>query len=168
MTDGKFALITNFTNRTAGDREAGARCPHCSAAIANGEQIAACVRCGAVHHILCWQSHDGCGSFDCAPARRILGEDRPAGTADHRRRGRPSPPPPRPVIVPASYFPGMRRVGHDPLQPRRWSRLAIAAMIVGVAGIPLVWRRDGLSPSSWAAWPWAESIIPASAARGLP
>ena len=65
-----------FSTRTAGDREAGARCPHCGATIAYGEQIAGCRRCGAVHHVLCWQTKDGCGSFDCAPARSVLGVDR--------------------------------------------------------------------------------------------
>ena len=95
-----------YTNRTAGDREAGARCPHCAAAIAHGEEIVACLRCGAVHHVVCWHSHDGCGSFDCAPARRVLSENRQPElriTVDEVARVQP---PPRPVVVPASYFPG--------------------------------------------------------------
>ena len=133
-----------FTNRTAGDREAGARCPHCATAIAHGEEIVACLRCGAVHHVVCWHSHDGCGSFDCAPARRILGENRQPElriTVDEVARVQP---PPRPVVVPASYFPGNVRNCQDPLGPRRWSRLAIAAVIVAVAGIPLFGVVTGL------------------------
>ncbi len=132
-----------YTNRTAGDREAGARCPHCGGTIAHGEEIVACVRCGAVHHVSCWHSKDGCGSYDCAPARRILGENRQAElriTVDEVARVQP---PPRSVVVPASYFPGST-VSHDPLQPRRWSRLAIAAVIVGAAGIPLFGVVTGL------------------------
>jgi len=131
------------TNRTAGDRDAGARCPHCAASIAYGEEIVACMRCGAVHHVVCWHSHDGCGSYDCAPARRILGDSRRAEvrvTADEVARVQP---PPRPVVVPASYFPG-GAVGHDPSEPRRWSRLAVAAIIVGLAGIPLFGVVTGL------------------------
>jgi S1-C subfamily serine protease len=131
------------TNRTAGDREAGARCPHCAAAVALGEAIVACLRCGAVHHVVCWHSHDGCGSFDCAPARRILSENRQPElriTVDEVARVQPSP---RPVVVPASYFPG-NSIGHDPLQARRWSRLAIAAVIVAVAAIPLFGVVTGL------------------------
>jgi S1-C subfamily serine protease len=125
-----------FSNRTAGDREAGARCPHCAATIAYGEEVAACMRCGAVHHVVCWQSKDGCGSFECAPARRALSGNRQPElriTVDDVARVQP---PPRPVIVPASYFPGAT-VGHDPLEPRRWSRLAIVALIAGVAAFPL-------------------------------
>ena len=101
-----------FTNRTAGDREAGARCPHCAATIAHGEEIVACMRCGAVHHVVCWHSQDGCGSFDCAPARRILEREPPAGIADHAstrspacslRRGRWSCRPPTfPATLPAN------------------------------------------------------------------
>ncbi len=63
---GAMLVDSFFTNRTAGEREAGARCPHCATSIAFGEQIVGCRRCGAVHHLLCWQSKDGCGSFDCA------------------------------------------------------------------------------------------------------
>jgi len=29
-----------------------------------------CARCGAVHHRSCWDAHGGCGSYNCAPARR--------------------------------------------------------------------------------------------------
>ena len=125
-----------FTNRTAGDREAGARCPHCAAAIAHGEEIVACLRCGAVHHVVCWQSHDGCGSFDCAPARRVLGESRQPELRISLDEVARVQPPPRPVVVPASYFPGNSSPYH-PLEPRRWSRLSIAALIVGVAAFPM-------------------------------
>jgi hypothetical protein len=127
---------TPHTNRTAGDRETGARCPHCAAPIAHGEEIVACMRCGAVHHVVCWHSKDGCGSYDCAPARRILSDARQPElriTADEVDRVQP---PPRPVVVSASYFPG-NSVAYDAPKTSRWSRLAIAAMIVGLAGIPL-------------------------------
>ena len=95
-----------YTNRTAGDREAGARCPHCAATIARGEEIVACMRCGAVHHVACWHSQDGCGSFDCAPARRILSESRQPELRISVDEVAQVQPPPRPVVVPASYFPG--------------------------------------------------------------
>ncbi len=132
-----------YSNRTAGDREAGARCPLCATAIAHGEEIVACLRCGAVHHVVCWHSHDGCGSFDCAPARRILGENRQPElriTVDEVARVQP---PPRPVVVPASYYPG-NSAAQVSLGPRRWSRLAIAAVIVALAGIPLFGVVTGL------------------------
>ncbi len=135
--------FSSYTNRTAGDREAGARCPHCGAAIALGEEIVACMRCGAVHHVACWHSKDGCGSFECAPARRVLAESRQPElriTVDEVAQVKP---PPRPVIVPASYFPGNTASFH-PLEPRRRSRLAIAALIVALAGIPLFGAVTGL------------------------
>ncbi len=125
-----------FTNRTAGEREAGARCPHCATTIAHGEEIVACMRCGAVHHVVCWHSQDGCGSFECAPARRLLSENRAVDlriSVDDVARVQPAP---RPVVVPVSYFPG-NTAARDTVQSRRWSRLAIAAVILGVAGIPL-------------------------------
>jgi hypothetical protein len=142
-----------FTNRTAGDRETGARCPHCGVSIARGEEIAACLRCGAVHHVTCWHAKDGCGSFDCAPSRRVLGENRLPElriTVDEVARVQA---PPRPV-VPASYFSGNAfstgspysagSVNGDSIHPRRWSGLAIVAFIVAVAGIPLFGIVTGL------------------------
>ncbi len=45
--------------------------------------------------------------------------------------------------MPANYFPG-NSASYDALQPRRRSRLAIAAVIVGVAGIPLFGVVTGL------------------------
>jgi hypothetical protein len=132
-----------YTNRTAGDREAGARCPHCAAAVAYGEEIVACKRCGAVHHVVCWHSKDGCGSYDCAPARRILGENRQPElriTVEEVARVQP---PRRAVVAPAFYFPG-NPAGTVPAEPRRWSGAAIAALIVGLAGIPLFGLLTGL------------------------
>jgi hypothetical protein len=137
-----------YTNRKAGDRETGARCPHCGVTIARDEEIVACVACGAVHHVACWHAKDGCGAFDCAPARRILGENRLPElrvSADEVLRVQPLPPR---VVVPASYFPGRSVLpatydGHD-LQPRPRSWLAIAAVIVGLAGIPLFGVVTGL------------------------
>jgi S1-C subfamily serine protease len=120
-----------FTNRTAGDREAGARCPHCAGTIAFGEDIAACARCGAVHHVVCWQTKDGCGTFDCAPGRRILAENRPPElrvTADDVANVKP---PPRPVVVPAAYFLDRSAPAAN---SKKWSRLSIAALAVAVAG----------------------------------
>ena len=138
---------SHFSTRTAGDREAGARCPHCSITIANGEQIAACGRCGAVQHVLCWHSKDGCGSFDCAPSRRILGGNRLPDlriTVDEVDRARPRHEypvlghmtAPRGAFGPAMPFP--------PADDRR-SRLAVAAFLiaavcVSISVLAFVWR----------------------------
>ena len=114
-----------------------------------GEQIAACLRCGAVHHVACWHSQDGCGSFDCAPARRIFNESRQPElriTADEVARVQP---PPRPVAVGSSCFAQTSshsgRLGaYDFSESRGWSRLAIASLIVAVAGIVLFGLVTGL------------------------
>ena len=124
-----------FTIRTAGDREAGARCPHCAATIALGEQIAGCVRCGAVHHLVCWQTHDGCGSFECAPARRIL----PTGRTPDLRISNDDVsyirPLPRGVAMPQN---GMIVAPFSaPAAPRRPSLLAILAFIAALGSIGL-------------------------------
>jgi hypothetical protein len=131
---------TRFTIRTAGDREAGARCPHCGMSIAYGEEMAGCMRCGAVHHVICWQSHDGCGSFDCAPSRRVLGADRPPDlrvTADEVAMAQPLP---RSRPVPTAYTPPMPSFDESSGSPRPRSALAVAAFFVGLTGIgsPLV------------------------------
>jgi hypothetical protein len=118
-----------FTTRTAGDREAGARCPHCSASIAYDEQIAGCLRCGAVHHLACWHSHDGCGSFECAPARRILGAERPPDlrvTMDEVQWARPQP---RGVLVATG---GFAPSPSSPPTDRRQSSLAVAGFMVAL------------------------------------
>ena len=54
----------------AATQQSGAQCPHCSHAIAEGELFVCCQACGALQHQACWESYGGCGSYDCAPARR--------------------------------------------------------------------------------------------------
>jgi S1-C subfamily serine protease len=134
---------SSFTNRFARDREAGARCPHCGGNISYGDEIAACLHCGSVHHVVCWHSHDGCGSYDCAPARRILSDNGQAAlrvTVDEVTRVQP--PPPRPVMMPNGCFPS--GTSGDTPQRRSWSGLAIAAFVVALAGIPLFGIVTGL------------------------
>ena len=67
-----------------------------------------------------------------------------SGAADHRRRGGSSPASPPAGGRAGLLFSRQQRSSHDPLQSRRWSRLAIAAVIVGVAGIPLFGVVTGL------------------------
>ena len=92
----------------AGGREAGALCLHCSREIRSGETVARCPSCGGVHHALCWQAHQGCGAYECAPARRRLTADQQPAlritTEDldrvvplPPRRMTPSVPPPVPL-----------------------------------------------------------------------
>jgi hypothetical protein len=123
-------------------REAGAACPHCAGTIVVGDRIMVCQGCGGVHHRSCWDLHAGCGSYACAPARR-LGGPAPAPstrltiTAEEIDRVVPLPsaraPSPWGVAVPIA-----------PPAPPRTSGLAIAAFICGLAGIPLFGVITGL------------------------
>jgi len=134
-----------FTNRTAGEREAGARCPHCATSIAFGEQIVGCRRCGAVHHLLCWQSKDGCGSFDCAPARRIVADRLPDFriSSDDLSRTPPVPRYPGRVTVPAgSFVPAFL----PPAGSEKRSGLAIAALIVAMSAAGMLPLAYGAAP----------------------
>ncbi len=56
--------------QTASVREAGVGCPHCAVDIAAGDAVVVCRACGTVHHQGCWEAGGGCGSYNCAPARR--------------------------------------------------------------------------------------------------
>lgn len=56
--------------QTASSREAGVGCPHCAVDVAVGDAVVICRSCGTVHHEGCWEGRGGCGSYNCAPARR--------------------------------------------------------------------------------------------------
>ena len=126
---------SEYTTRTAGDREAGARCPLCSASIALGEQIVGCGRCGAVHHELCWQTSGGCGSFECAPARRDLPTDIPPSLRiSGDEVSRVQLPRPRVVIAQGGMAPPLVSVRAD---AGKTSVLAVIAAIVALAATAL-------------------------------
>jgi S1-C subfamily serine protease len=126
-------------HRLAGDREAGARCAHCNVPLARGEPIAACGRCGAVHHDACWQARDGCGSFDCAPNRRVLDRDCRAAVRITAEEVSAAVPLPSRRALPSSCFVA------PPEAPRtRTSRMALAALIVALLGIPIFGAITGL------------------------
>ena len=110
----------------AGSREAGTTCPHCAAVIRLGEPVTVCRACGTAHHELCWRSSAGCGSYECAPARRDLnGSAALRISADELSRTAPLPPPAR------TYVPGSQRVPAPPSSGRR-SRLAVAALVLAL------------------------------------
>lgn len=123
----------------AREQEAGVTCPHCTAPVRAGEAVAACPRCGRIQHQACWTRSNGCGSYDCAPARRDLGQADPALTisaADLERA----------VPLPVSRPGGAVHVptqSPTPSRPRT-SRLAIAALVCALAGIPLFGVITGL------------------------
>ncbi len=124
----------------AGEREAGARCPHCQEAIVEGEGVAVCRDCGAVNHQSCWHAHDDrCGSYDCAPARRLVGGSQEPVlkiTVEEVNRAAPQPAPRRPMATAPMYVP-------MPPEPRR-SALAVASFVTALAGIPFFGLITGL------------------------
>src|SRR5262245_6935999 len=121
----------NAISRTAGDREAGAVCPHCNTTILAGKPVVVCQTCGTAHHQACWQRVDQCGSYICAPARRNL--EGPNGSPALRISAAElaqTEPLPAPRVYFASPAP--------PPPPRkpRTNGLAIAAFVCALAGIP--------------------------------
>ncbi len=122
--------------RLAEPRDVGAACPHCQRHVLASDQVVACLECGAVHHEPCWLQHDGCGTYDCAPMRRVLSGGQQAEiriTASELDGAVPLPRPARPVAVsPMAYSP---RPGVA--TPGTLNRLAVASSIVALAGLAL-------------------------------
>jgi S1-C subfamily serine protease len=120
--------------KTAEEREAGVACPFCTGRLAAGEPVALCAACGTAHHRRCWEENgETCGAYACAPARREtagLEDSTWKITTDELERAAPLPPR-RIAVVPAASAPTLQR------SPRGINRMAIAALIVAIAGIPL-------------------------------
>ena len=129
----------NSLPRPAEPRDVGASCPHCQRIIESHDRVVACSECGAVHHEPCWAAHDGCGTYDCAPARRILSLGQQAEiriTAGELDAVVPLRKPVRPsagAFSPMDYSP---RPGVA--TPGTTNKLAVASSIVAMLGIPLV------------------------------
>ena len=124
--------------RIAEPRDVGAACPHCSQLIESSDRVVACPKCGAVHHEACWLEQDGCGTYDCAPVRRVLAdgqqpEIRISASELDGASPLPKPIPPRTGAVAAMAYsprPGVAT-------PGTLNRLAVASAIVAFAGIVL-------------------------------
>jgi hypothetical protein len=124
------------TFKMAGEREAGMPCPHCRARLLLADEVAACRACGTVHHHRCWTNYHGCGAYACAPPRRELAD---IGAADKLlisdediRKAAPISP-----IRRATYVAPYRQATLVRAEPVDTSRLAIAALVCAIAGIPL-------------------------------
>jgi S1-C subfamily serine protease len=123
---------------SAKEREAGCVCPHCGGAVQEHDHIAICQGCGTVHHQACWHSQQRCGSYACAPARAAVdSKQAPAWviTAEDLSAAQPLPSR-RPAFVPSLRSP--------PEPEGRPNRLALAAFITALAGIPFFGVLTGL------------------------
>jgi len=129
----------------AGLRESGAVCPHCHVEIHAGDQTAACPDCGNVQHWGCWSQAHGCGAYECAPNRRSVGDSASVLriSSDELARAEPLPRQ-RPVQPGWTSAPAVSFGGEFQNGPVRWSRLAIAALVVAILGIPLFGLVTGL------------------------
>ena len=120
--------------KTAGEREAGVTCSHCHAPVRLADEVAACPACGSVHHRACWAEHGGCGAYSCAPARRMIDNAEPKiriSTEDIQKATPPIP------VRRGAYISGAYTL--SPANgPATTSRLAIAALVFAILGIPLV------------------------------
>lgn len=114
-------------------REIGAACPHCQRHVEAGDRVTACTACDAVHHAGCWQTHQGCGAYECAPPRRVFQTGGRADiyiTAGQLEAARPLPKPPRPGSASLPPPPLPARSGVLPL--------AVVSFAVAAAGILLL------------------------------
>lgn len=115
---------------SAGLRENGCKCPHCGQAVRQGEPSAVCRTCGTVHHGGCWEQQPRCGSYSCAPAHiEIPAVRNGAWKISAEEISRAVPLPARPAT---SAHP----VGPSSPPPPSRNRLALAAFITALAGIP--------------------------------
>lgn len=126
----------------AGEREAGVICPHCDVEIDVGDKTLACRDCGNVQHWTCWKAADGCGTWECAPARSApsASEDVLRISTDELESAQPL----APSGVPAMPFGKTISIPYDPMQPLRWNKMAIAAFVVALIGIPAFGLVTGL------------------------
>lgn len=134
---------------TAGEREAGAGCPHCPAEITVGVDVAVCRGCGKVHHRACWDGRGGCGSYACAPANRGgAGASADAAllriSADDLGKASPLPARSAGNGYPVGFGGGAGPTGFvgsaaaPPPMSKEWSRWAIAAFVAGVGSVLLL------------------------------
>ena len=126
--------------RFAGLRETGTLCPHCQIELHAGEDTAVCGDCGSSQHWHCWQSSGGCGSYECSTGRRP--EQRSGDvlrvSLDDLDQARPLPVS-RPTFA-VGPIPISLRLDddRDDSTPRTWNKLAIAALVLSLLGLPLL------------------------------
>lgn len=116
----------------ATDREAGVACPHCNQDVVLHESICNCPQCGMVQHWACWQMEHGCGSYECRPERvsTVASTDLLVITDDDLSTAKP-------LHTRASPEEFTRIASASEANRfRATNKLAVAAFIVAVIGIP--------------------------------
>tara|TARA_R110002072_G_scaffold13481_1_gene56734 strand:+ start:198385 stop:199686 length:1302 start_codon:yes stop_codon:yes gene_type:complete len=129
----------------AGLHESGVVCPHCNREIVRGEKTVQCSDCGDVQHWSCWNSGNGCGSYDCSTgyAGHSCDENAEAVlriTSDEVRNAVPLA-----SGISGSYRGPAISIPVGPgVESDRWNRLAIVSFVVAILGIPLFGIVTGL------------------------
>jgi hypothetical protein len=137
-------VMTQFPKMiVAGLREEGTICRRCQREICEKDPTTICPACGGIHHWECWGQGEGCSAYECAPGNRSLDSNTESVlriTGDELAHAGPIVPA-RPVVT--GWMPTPAR---DPVSTatKKWNRLAIAALIVAILGIPLFGIVTGL------------------------
>lgn len=121
----------------AGEREAGVRCARCNSEIHFGDKTARCKKCGGIHHLTCWMTHQSCGSYECSQG---VMSNQVASTALIVSRDDLDHAEPLPLIQ--SYTENSLAISEKPRV--LWNKLAVWAFIVALIGIPLFGIITGL------------------------
>src|SRR6478609_9256895 len=125
---------------SAGARESGTLCARCAKEINFGDATSICRDCGAVHHSACWDAAGGCQAYECSASSKA-GSNGSASlltiTRDELAAAQPLP------SRPASPFGDSAESSGAKPRPR-WNRVAVAAFILSVVGIPLFGLVTGL------------------------
>jgi len=118
----------------AGLREEGTNCRRCQHEIRQGDQTTCCPRCGGIHHWNCWNSTGTCAAYECASHHTSGAKSAAVMRVSDQELSKAVP-------LPSSrpHVPGWVAAVANPNQnlPKRWSRTAVASIIVAIAGIPL-------------------------------
>jgi len=70
---------------TAGEEQAGGKCPVCGQPVQKGDRCVICPRCRTAHHLSCWRRNGGCGSLGC-PQTAESEVTRPENTGNNEER----------------------------------------------------------------------------------
>lgn len=113
----------------AESREVGTLCARCSEEIELGNDVSICRNCGAIHHTPCWHAGGGCNSYECRPATQEQATPSLSTLTITREELAAAPPLP-------TRSQNSAQVNSEP-QRRRWNRVAVAAFVISIIGIPL-------------------------------
>ncbi|TWU04166.1 Periplasmic serine endoprotease DegP precursor [Symmachiella macrocystis] len=118
-------------------------CPHCRGEIELGEMVSICQACGQVQHEKCFQNWDTCGSYHCAPQRRVELAAQPSDikiTSGDLKRVHPA----KSVFHPRRPHANSASAAGVSSDRPGMNRLAVIALVIALLGIPLFGLITGL------------------------